>query len=116
MLSFTRVASTPIQAGHGFCYLGHQTHYARYCRNWSKLWVPIYGHSHSQLILMSNGNLRLSVAIELVRNFTKEDPAIANSFFQQYLLAMLGDVFYVLTDTDHKSGKSCGMARNHRKV
>ena len=65
---------------------------------------------------MSNGNLRLSVAIELVRNFTKEDPAIANSFFQQYLLAMLGDVFYVLTDTDHKSGKSCGMARNHRKV
>lgn len=41
-----------------------------------------------------------------MRNFTKEDPAVANSFFQQFLLAMLGDVFYVLTDTDHKSGRS----------
>jgi exportin-1 len=45
------------------------------------------------------------VAIELVRNFTKTEASVANSFFQQYLLAMLGDVFYVLTDTDHKSGK-----------
>jgi exportin-1 len=30
---------------------------------------------------------------------------IASQFYQQYLLALLGDVFYVLTDADHKSGE-----------
>lgn len=55
----------------------------------------------------------LNLAIELVRNFTKTDSAVANSFFQQYLLAMLGDVFYVLTDTDHKSGECyCSLLRS----
>lgn len=45
------------------------------------------------------------MAVEVLRNFSKTEPAIANSFYQQYLLPMLGDVFYVLTDADHKSGK-----------
>lgn len=44
------------------------------------------------------------VAIEVLRNFQKTDPTIANSFYQSYLLAMTADVFYVLTDADHKSG------------
>lgn len=46
------------------------------------------------------------MAVEVLRNFSKTEAAIANSFYQQYLLPMLGDVFYVLTDADHKSGKS----------
>lgn len=45
------------------------------------------------------------VAVEVLRNFSKTEASIANSFYQQYLLPMLGDVFYVLTDADHKSGK-----------
>jgi exportin-1 len=45
------------------------------------------------------------VAVEVLRNFSKTEAAVANSFYQQYLLPMLGDVFYVLTDADHKSGK-----------
>lgn len=45
------------------------------------------------------------VAVEVLRNFQKTDANIANSFYQQYLLPMLGDVFYVLTDADHKSGE-----------
>jgi exportin-1 len=40
-----------------------------------------------------------------VNNFAASPPEIANSFYQQYLLSMLGDVFYVLTDADHKSGE-----------
>ncbi|KAJ9099182.1 Exportin-1 [Naganishia friedmannii] len=46
----------------------------------------------------------LNLAVEVLRNFQKTDANIANSFYQQYLLPMLGDVFYVLTDADHKSG------------
>ncbi|KAJ9124761.1 Exportin-1 [Naganishia onofrii] len=46
----------------------------------------------------------LNLAVEVLRNFQKSDANIANSFYQQYLLPMLGDVFYVLTDADHKSG------------
>ena len=29
---------------------------------------------------------------------------MANAFFQQYFLSIMQDIFYVLTDTDHKSG------------
>ncbi|KAK4687365.1 exportin-1, partial [Tremellales sp. Uapishka_1] len=46
----------------------------------------------------------LNIALEVIENFSRSSQDIANSFYQQYLLAMLGDVFFVLTDTDHKSG------------
>ncbi|KAJ9106972.1 Exportin-1 [Naganishia adeliensis] len=46
----------------------------------------------------------LNLAVEVLRNFSKTEASIANSFYQQCLLPMLGDVFYVLTDADHKSG------------
>jgi exportin-1 len=36
-----------------------------------------------------------------VNNFASSSPEIANQFYQQYLLSMLGDVLYVLTDADH---------------
>lgn len=32
------------------------------------------------------------------------DPAVSNVFFQQYFLSIVQDIFFVLTDTDHKSG------------
>ena len=39
-----------------------------------------------------------------MNNFASADPAVANAFFQQYFLSIMQDIFYVLTDTDHKSG------------
>jgi exportin-1 len=41
-----------------------------------------------------------------VDNFAAADPGIANAFFQQFFLSILQDIFFVLTDTDHKSGTS----------
>jgi hypothetical protein len=40
----------------------------------------------------------------MVDNFAKADAAVANAFFQQFYTALLQDLFFVLTDTDHKSG------------
>jgi exportin-1 len=40
----------------------------------------------------------------MVDNFAKADAAVANAFFQAYYTALLQDLFFVLTDTDHKSG------------
>jgi exportin-1 len=44
------------------------------------------------------------VCLEVVNNFAGADPAVSNVFFQQYYLSILQDIFFVLTDTDHKSG------------
>lgn len=46
----------------------------------------------------------LNLLLEIVNNFAGAEEAIANSFFQQYYLSMLQDTFFVLTDSDHKSG------------
>lgn len=47
----------------------------------------------------------LTVCLEVVNNFAgAADPAVSNAFFQQYFLSIVQDIFFVLTDTDHKSG------------
>jgi len=46
----------------------------------------------------------LNLCIEVINNFAAADPAISNIFFQGYYLSILQDTFFVLTDTDHKSG------------
>ncbi|CAE6441193.1 unnamed protein product [Rhizoctonia solani] len=46
----------------------------------------------------------LNLLLEIVNNFASAEESIANSFFQQYYLPMLQDTFFVLTDSDHKSG------------
>jgi len=46
----------------------------------------------------------LGICSELLSNFTKAEPAIANAFFQAYFLNLLQDIFFVLTDTSHKNG------------
>ncbi|KAB5595615.1 Exportin-1 [Ceratobasidium theobromae] len=46
----------------------------------------------------------LNLLLEIVNNFAGAEEAISNSFFQQYYLPMLQDTFFVLTDSDHKSG------------
>jgi exportin-1 len=45
------------------------------------------------------------VCLEVVNNFAgAADPAVSNAFFQQYFLSIIQDIFFVLTDADHKSG------------
>jgi exportin-1 len=42
--------------------------------------------------------------LEVVNNFAGADPTVANAFFSQYFLSIVQDTFFVLTDSDHKSG------------
>ncbi|KAG0208091.1 Karyopherin transporter [Mortierella sp. GBA30] len=49
-------------------------------------------------------DMGLTICYELINNFAAGDPAIANQFYQIYFLSLLNDIFYVLTDNNHKSG------------
>ncbi|KAJ7582831.1 CRM1 C terminal-domain-containing protein [Mycena floridula] len=50
-------------------------------------------------------DIGLLLCLEVLNNFAgAADPAVSNTFFQQYLLRIVQDIFFVLTDTDHKSG------------
>lgn len=44
------------------------------------------------------------VCLEVINNFAGAEIAVSNAFFQQYFLSIMQDIFFVLTDTDHKSG------------
>ncbi|KAF8136394.1 CRM1 C terminal-domain-containing protein [Boletus edulis] len=46
----------------------------------------------------------LNLCLEVVNNFACAEPGVSNAFFQQYFLSILQDIFFVLTDADHKSG------------
>ncbi|EGX44708.1 Karyopherin transporter [Orbilia oligospora] len=46
----------------------------------------------------------LNMCIELVNNVNETDAATATAFFQQFFIPILQDIFFVLTDTDHKAG------------
>ena len=47
----------------------------------------------------------LTMLMELIDNMASQDQQTASFFFQQYFIGILQDVFFVLTDTDHKAGK-----------
>ncbi|KAJ7613138.1 CRM1 C terminal-domain-containing protein [Roridomyces roridus] len=49
-------------------------------------------------------DLGLTICLEVLNNFASSPPEIAGPFFQQYFLSIVQDIFFVLTDTDHKSG------------
>ncbi|KAJ6264311.1 Exportin-1 [Drechslerella dactyloides] len=46
----------------------------------------------------------LNMCIELVNNVNETDSTTATAFFQQFFIPILQDIFFVLTDTDHKAG------------
>jgi len=46
----------------------------------------------------------LNLCLEVINNFAGTDPNISNGFFQAYFTSIVQDIFFVLTDTDHKSG------------
>lgn len=50
-------------------------------------------------------DVSLEICKQLLDNISRTDPAIAGAFYQSYYLSILQDIFFVLTDRDHKSGK-----------
>ncbi len=46
----------------------------------------------------------LQMCNELISNMADTDPQTCNAFFQNFFTSILQDVFFVLTDTDHKAG------------
>ncbi|WWC63496.1 uncharacterized protein I303_106099 [Kwoniella dejecticola CBS 10117] len=61
----------------------------------------VWAFKHTMRDIADTG---LNIAYEIANNFAASSPEISNQFYQQYLLTSIGDVFYVLTDADHKSG------------
>ncbi|CAO3600764.1 unnamed protein product [Absidia cylindrospora] len=61
----------------------------------------VWGFKHTMRDIADTG---LQICYELVDNFTRTDPSIAGAFYQSYYLSILQDIFFVLTDRDHKSG------------
>lgn len=49
-------------------------------------------------------DVSLATCEELLLNIRQTDAAIAGAFYQSYYLNILQDIFFVLTDRDHKSG------------
>jgi exportin-1 len=50
------------------------------------------------------GEVGLSICVELLSNFSKCDRQLANSFYHDYYVSLLQDIFFVLTSTSHKGG------------
>ncbi len=46
----------------------------------------------------------LNMCIEMMDNMAETDPQTCNTFFQTFYTSILQDVFFVLTDSDHKAG------------
>jgi len=49
-------------------------------------------------------DMGLSLCAKIVDNFASQSQSISNAFYQQYFLSILQDIFWVVTDADHKSG------------
>lgn len=50
-------------------------------------------------------NTGLTMCLELMNNMAETDPQTSSIFFRQFYISILQDVFFVLTDSDHKAGK-----------
>ncbi|KAJ1569665.1 Karyopherin transporter [Cladochytrium tenue] len=61
----------------------------------------VWGFKHT---MSDISDLGLTICLELTTNFSKSDPAIMNAFCQTYYLSILQDIFFVLTNSFHKSG------------
>lgn len=49
-------------------------------------------------------NTGLTTCLELVNNMAETDPQTSGAFFRQFYVPIVSDVFFVLTDRDHKAG------------
>jgi exportin-1 len=51
------------------------------------------------------GDTGLSICLEMLNNVSRTEANVANTFYQNWFIGLLQDVFFVLTDCEHKSGK-----------
>ncbi|KAI8885318.1 nuclear export factor CRM1 [Backusella circina FSU 941] len=61
----------------------------------------VWGFKHTMRDIADIG---LDICGELIDNVSRTDPKISGAFYQSYYLSILQDIFFVLTDRDHKSG------------
>ncbi|KAI3643102.1 hypothetical protein MP228_012657 [Amoeboaphelidium protococcarum] len=61
----------------------------------------IWGFRHTMRDIADMG---LQIMLELLNNVSKLDSSISSAFYRSYYLPIFQDVFYVLTDREHKSG------------
>ncbi|KAI7893630.1 nuclear export factor CRM1 [Mucor mucedo] len=61
----------------------------------------VWGFKHTMRDIADIG---LATCEEIINNISRSDPNIAGAFYQAYYLSILQDIFFVLTDRDHKSG------------
>jgi exportin-1 len=61
----------------------------------------IWAFKHTMRDIADTG---LQICLELLNNVAKLDRQAASLFYQSYYILMFQDVFYVLTDREHKSG------------
>jgi exportin-1 len=61
----------------------------------------VWGFKHTMRDIADTG---LLICIDLLSNVSKLDPSVGSAFYQNYYLTLFQDVFYVLTDREHKSG------------
>lgn len=62
-------------------------------------------------------NTGLTMCLELMNNMAETDAQTSSIFFRQFFIPILQDVFFVLTDSDHKAGMfptvPCTTVANH---
>lgn len=61
----------------------------------------IWGFKHTMRDIADIG---LKICYELLLNISRTGSNIAGAFYQSYYTNILQDIFFVLTDRDHKSG------------
>lgn len=61
----------------------------------------LWASKHDNRDVESSG---LNMCIELMNNMAETDQQTCNTFFQNFYTNILQDVFFVLTDSDHKAG------------
>lgn len=61
----------------------------------------MWASKHDNRLVEGEG---LNMCLELMSNMADTDQATCNAFFQNFYTTILQDVFFVLTDSDHKAG------------
>ncbi|ORX53573.1 nuclear export factor CRM1 [Hesseltinella vesiculosa] len=61
----------------------------------------VWGFKHTMRDIADVG---LQICYELIQNISQTDASVSGGFYQSYFLSILQDIFFVLTDRDHKSG------------
>lgn len=60
----------------------------------------VWAFKHAERNISETG---LNILLELLNNISA-DENVSNAFYQKYFLSLLQDIFFVLTDSFHKSG------------